>query len=597
MDRNVILAVVLSMGVLLIWDILVVNPQREALEAQRRVAAQQATSAPGASPLAPKVEEQALTVEEALAAAPRRIVIDTPSVDGSINLVGGRIDDLSLKNYREERDPQSPEIRLLTPREAVRGHYLQQGWASAADAGEDALWSAPPGARLTVETPVILTREADGLIFEKRVAIDKDFVFTVTETVKNTTSGAVALTPYALVIQRGFDPDVNKYMILHEGPIAVIGRSLFQKQFKNKEFLGGAGVEEAGTGGWVGITNKYWLAAAMPPQGEEMSATLANIGTRAAPIYRASYTLAPRTIAPGETAALTSHFFGGAKDVDILRSYQKATDKGGLGIARFDEAVDWGNFWLLTRPIFATLDFLGDHVGNWGIAILLLTIIVRALVFPLANRAYAMTSKMKKIQPQMEELKARFKDDAPKLQQGMMELYKKEKLNPVAGCLPILIQMPIFYALYKTLFVTIELRHQPFFLWIQDLSAPDPTNIFNLFGLLPFDPSLVPFFGAFLQIGVLPLLMGVAMWFQLKLNPPPADPVQAQVFAIMPWLFVFMFAPFSAGLVLYWVWSTVLSIVQQVVIMKRYGVEVDWKENFRPPWTKKKKAAVAAAGE
>ncbi|MEQ1930293.1 MAG: membrane protein insertase YidC, partial [Parvularculaceae bacterium] len=253
----------------------------------------------------------------------------------------------------------------------------------------------------------------------------------------------------------------------------------------------------------------------------------------------------------------------------------------------FDRAVDWGNFWFLTRPIFWTLDFFGDHIGNWGVAILILTLIVKALLFPIANRAFETMSQMKKLQPEIQKLQERFKDDKMKLQQEMMALYQKEKMNPLAGCLPMLLQIPIFYALYKTLFVTIELRHQPFALWIKDLSAPDPTNVFNLFGLLPYDPTALPYIGAFLAIGVLPLLYGIAMWFQMKLNPPPADPVQAQVFAIMPWMFVFLFASFASGLVIYWLWSALLGIAQQMYIMKKNGVDVDWKGNFKLPWAKK----------
>jgi YidC/Oxa1 family membrane protein insertase len=349
-------------------------------------------------------------------------------------------------------------------------------------------------------------------------------------------------------------------------------------------------VEVEGDRGWVGITNKYWLAAAAPPQNEPVKVSMRNVGAATAPIFRAFYSLDDRAVGPGQTIELTSYIFGGAKDVDLLQSYEKPVEKGGLGIWDLDRAVDWGNFFFLTRPIFFLLNFFGGLTGNFGIAILLLTLVVKALMFPLANSAFEAMSKMKKLQPKMEELKVRAGDDKMKLQQEMMELYKREKINPLAGCLPILLQMPIFYALYKVLFVTIELRHEPFIGWLKDLSAPDPTSIFNLFGLLPFEPTAVPMIGAFLGIGVLPLLMGAAMYVQTKLNPPATDPVQQQVMMMMPILFVFLFASFDSGLVLYWVWSTTLSVIQQWYIMKRNGVTVDWSNLL--PFLRPKKLAI-----
>ncbi|HRX40904.1 MAG TPA: membrane protein insertase YidC, partial [Parvularculaceae bacterium] len=392
------------------------------------------------------------------------------------------------------------------------------------------------------------------------------------------------LTPYGVVIQHSIPTGAGKYMILHEGPIAIAGKSLYERKYKKAVT---AVVEAKGDKGWAGITNKYWLAAAIPPQGEEFNLKIRNVSKTAVPTFQVAYDLSPRTLGPGETTTLTSHIFSGAKDVDILQSYEKPVEKGGLGIWDFDRAIDWGNFFILTRPIFYTLNFFGDLTGNFGIAILLLTLVIKALMFPLANKAYESMSKMKKLQPEVQKLQERYKDDKVKLQQEMMALYQKEKMNPLAGCLPVIVQMPIFYALYKTLFVTIELRHAPFFGWIRDLSAPDPTTIFNLFGLLPYDPTSLPVIGAFLGIGVLPLLMGVAMWFQTKLNPPPSDPMQAQIFGLMPIMFTFLFASFASGLVLYWFWNTFLSIGQQWVIMKRNGVSVDWGTNLNLPWMKK----------
>ncbi|MFZ5616386.1 MAG: membrane protein insertase YidC [Pseudomonadota bacterium] len=593
MDRNTLLFIVLTAAILIGWDALVIGPQRQALREQQRIEreAREAAAPGGASDLAGVEAEATLSVEAALAKAPARIAIDTPSLKGSINLSGGRIDDLSLKNYRETLDPESPLIRLLTPREAEHGHYIEQGFVASSEEGagltEGLVWAAPAGAVLTDKTPVTLTARLGDLVFEKIYSVDDTFMFTVKQSVRNEGVADAKVTPYGLVVQRGIPTDAGKYQILHEGPLAVVGKQLLERKYKNAVKRTD---EAAGEGGWVGITNKYWLAAAAPPQDQSFKATLKNVGTATAPIFRANYTLAERTVAPGQTIELASHLFGGAKDVDILRSYEAPVEKGGLGIRDLDKAVDWGNFFFLTRPIFWLLDFFGDHIGNWGVAILLLTLVVKALLFPLANKAFESMSAMKKVQPKLEELKTKYGEDKMKLQQEMMALYQREKINPLAGCLPVLVQIPIFYALYKTLFVTIELRHEPFIWWIKDLSAPDPTSVFNLFGLLPFEPTAAPLIGAFLGIGVLPLLYGFASWFQMKLNPPAADPMQQQIMTMLPFVFVFLFASFASGLVLYWVWSTVLSVFQQWYIMKRNGVSIDWGE--RLPFLKGKKPAL-----
>lgn len=593
MDRNLILAIVLSLGVLLLWDLMVAGPQREALEAQREAeAAQQGVEQTEAVGDAAGLEDlepngAPIAVDEALAQAPGRVPIRTPKLEGSINLRGGRIDDLKLTQYYETLDRETT-IRLLTPREAEHGHYVQLGWLAAGETGQQALWSAPDGAVLTPSSPVTLTRTQGDLVFEKTISVDENYMFAVDQTVRNAGGETQSLTPYALVVQRNIPERQGRGgFILHEGPLGVIGTALYERKYNTLKKNKNKKVEQSGIGGWVGVTNKYWLAAAVPPQNEEMKAALDNIGTQDEPIFRASYSLPARTLAPGESLSLTSHIFGGPKDVDVLQSYEHEPEEGGLGVYDFDKAVDWGKLFFLTRPIFYTLNFFGELTGNFGVAILILTLIVKIILFPLANKGYESMSKMKKLQPEIKKLQERYADDKMKMQQEMMALYKKEKMNPLAGCLPILLQMPIFFALYKTLFVTIEMRHEPFILWIKDLSAPDPTSIFNLFGLLPYDPTVVPIIGAFLGIGVLPLLMGVAMWFQMKLNPPPTDPMQAQIFAMMPFVFVFIFAPFAAGLVLYWFWNTALSILQQWLIMKKNGVSIDWGERLKLPGRKK----------
>ena len=589
MDRNSLLAILLSVAVLMAWEVFYMQPQRaaarKAAEAREAAAAQDASARGAAAPeIVPGEAGGDMSVEAALAQTARRVPIDTPSVVGSINLDAGRIDDLSLKAYRETLDKESPIVRLLSPRNTEHGHYVESGWLGAG-ANASQSWQAPPNARLAVGSPVVLTRREGGVDFEMRIEIDDKYLFTVAQTAKNASPSPVSLTPYGVVIQHNIPIGAGKTTVMHEGPIALVEDALFERKYKKAQT---ALVEHRGSRGWVGVTNKYWLAAAIPPQGEAFTAKFQNISKTSAPVFQASYVLESRTLGPGESVTLNSYYFAGPKEVDQLRAYEESGPK----IQDFDRAVDWGSIaWPLTRPIFATLNFFGNLTGNFGVAILILTLIVKALMFPIANRAFETMSKMKKLQPELQKLQERYKDDKMKLQQEMMALYQKEKMNPLAGCLPLFLQIPIFWALYKVLFVTIELRQEPFILWIKDLSLPDPTNMFNLFGLLPYDPTTVPLVGPFLAVGVLPLLYGFAMWFQMKLNPPPTDPVQAQVFAMMPFIFVFLFASFASGLVIYWLWSAILGIAQQWYIMKKNGVDVDWKNNFRLPWMKKAAAA------
>ncbi len=598
MDRNLILAIALSFGVFLVWDYMVLGPQREAQqEAARAAQAAQQAQAVQTSDMDPDIggiaaQEADVSVEDAIAKSTGRVPIKTPTLQGSINLKGGRFDDLLLLQYREGLDDESAPIRLLSPAETQHGHFMQQGWAVGADTAAGAQWSVAEGSTLTPQTPVTLTRTSGGLTFEKTISVDEKYMFTVKQTVTNNSGETKNLRPYSTVTQRNTPEDYRNFMILHEGPLGVIGTKLYERKYNKLKKNKDAKIEEAGVGGWVGVTNKFWLAASIPPADAEIEATLANRGTTEKPIFEAFYAMPNIALAPGESRTMQSYMFGGPKDVDLLQSYEAKPEDGGLGVYDFDKAVDWGHFFFLTRPIFYTLNFFGDTLGNFGIAILLLTLVIKLILFPIANKGYESMSKMKKLQPEIKKLQERYADDKMKLQQEMMALYKKEKMNPLAGCFPILLQMPIFYALYKTLFVTIELRHQPF-LYIQDLSAPDPTTIFNLFGLLPFDPTMLPVIGGILGIGFLPVLMGVAMWFQTKLNPPPADPVQAQVFAFMPFVFVFIFAPFAAGLVLYWFWNTTLGILQQWYIMKKNGVKVELGQRLNLPWAKKSAATDA----
>jgi len=598
MDRNLIVAIVLSMGVLFAWDFLIAGPQREAQQALRAEQATQETQSNVANDDAdmlgggPKVEDKELTVDEALATDANRVKIKTPTVEGSINLRGGRLDDLVLLQYHQEVDDTSPPIRLLSPSDTKHGHFVQQGWMIGRDNATNAEWTLKEGSVLTPSTPVTLTRTSGDLVFEKTISIDEKYMFKVSQKVTNNGASERTLRSYATVTQRNTPEEYRNFMILHEGPLGVIGEQLHERKYKTLTKNKDKKVAASGVGGWVGITNKNWLAAAIPPDDMEIEAHLLNRGDKVNPIFEAFYLMPSEIIAPGQSVDITSYIFGGPKNVDLLQSYEASVEDGGLNVRDFDKAVDWGHLFFLTRPIFYTLNFFGGLTGNFGIAILILTLCIKLILFPVANKGYESMSKMKKLQPEIKKLQEKHTDDKMKLQQEMMALYKKEKMNPLAGCLPILLQMPIFYALYKTLFVTIELRHQPF-LYISDLSAQDPTTIFNLFGLLPFDPTVLPLIGGMLAIGVLPVMMGVAMWFQTKLNPPPADPVQAQIFGLMPFIFVFIFAPFAAGLVLYWFWNTTLSILQQWLIMKKNGVSIDWGDRFKLPGGKKDAAGDA----
>jgi len=591
MDRNPILAIVLSLGLLVAWNFLYVQPEaeraREAAAAREAVQGA-ASSAPGAPSSPGAAGGPAAPVDRAVAKgrAPGRIVIENPEIDGSINLKGLLVDDIQLKNFRETPDRTSAEVAVLNPAGSDDPFYARLGWAGPGAPGPDDVWTAPAGARLTPATPVVAALTKEGVTYETTLSIDDKFLISAAMTATNRSGRTVQLTPEGAVLRHGIPDDLENFLILHEGAVGVSGGTLFMRKYKK---MATKPVSEQGTGGWAGITDKYWLGAAVPPQDEAFAMRYDRVGSDLAPVHRSAWSLAPREIADGETASVEAYVFAGAKRVEVLRGYEKPdATTGRPGFARFDQAVDWGNFFFLTRPIFAVLNFFAGVAGNWGVAILLLTLSIKIVLFPLANKGYESMSRMKKVQPKLKKLQDRYKDDRAKLQQEMMALYQKEKINPLAGCLPILVQMPIFYALYKTLFVTIELRHQPF-LYIRDLAEQDPTTIFNLFGLLPYDPTVLPLVGSFLGVGVLPLLMGAAMWVQTKLNPPAADPMQQRIFALMPLFFIFIFAPFAAGLVLYWFWNTALSVAQQYVIMRRNGAEVNLLENMKLPSSLRKR--------
>ena len=519
------------------------------------------TNAPGAAPAhAAETRDAALTEQP-------RVKIDTPRLHGSIDLLGARLDDLTLANYHETVDPNSPEVVLLSPPGTQDPYLAEFGWVAA---GPDAKVPGPQtrwtetGGQLTPTNPVTLTWDnGQGLLFTRTIGVDSNYMFTVRDAVRNNGTDPVKLLPYGLISRTG-TPHVAGYYILHEGLIGYLGGSL--QEVKYSSLNPGIPIDYTSNGGWLGFTDKYWLTSLIPPQSEAVKARFTHTVDAGVDRYQTDYLGPEVTVAPDGTAESSARFFAGAKEVNLLDAYKDS------GIPLFDRAIDFGWFYFLTKPIFLILQFFYEIIGNFGLAILLLTLCVKLLFFPLANKSYNAMSKMKLLQPEIQKLRERFPDDKARQQQEMMALYKRVGANPLAGCLPIVIQIPVFFALYKVLFVTIEMRHAPFFGWIHDLSAPDPTSFANLFGLLPFTPPVnLPIVGSILMIGAWPLVMGLTMFLQQKLNPQPVDPVQARMFMLLPIVFTFMLAGFPAGLVIYWAWNNLLSIGQQWAIMRRAG--------------------------
>ncbi len=490
-----------------------------------------------------------------------RVQISTPGLHGSINLTGGGIDDLSLARYRETLDPTSPEIVLLIPKGAEKAYYAEFGWVAGDGQpvpGPETPWRANRGT-LSPKNPVTLTWDnGQGLKFFRTYAVDENYMFTVSQKVVNTGAKPATLYPYGLLSRRG-TPEVTGFYILHEGLMGVSGGTLEEIQYD--EIQEQVQVKKTAQGGWIGITDKYWLAALVPDQKVNGNSRFTYRKESGDDLYQVDYLSDPLTVAPGGTVESRNRLFAGAKEVTIVDAYNED-----LGIDRFDLAIDFGWFYFLTKPIFYALLYINEVVLNFGVSIILLTVAIKIVFFPLANKSYTSMSKIKKLTPEITKLRERYGDDKTKLNEEMMALYKRENANPASGCLPILIQIPVFFALYKVLFVNIEMRHAPFFGWIKDLSVADPTSIFNLFGMIPWTPP------DFLMIGVWPLIMGVSMYVQQKLNPQPTDPMQAKIFQFLPIMFTFLLARFPAGLVIYWAWNNTLSMAQQWVIMRRMGI-------------------------
>lgn len=561
--RNTIVFFVCALAIMAVYQLFVFGPMQKRQAAEQRAKAvysAQSAVLPAASTFVDR--------SQALAQSPR-VPIDTPSLKGSIALKGGRIDDLYLKAYPETLDKGSPPVELFRPEGAQNAYFADFGWAGALPTSQ-ATWSAAPGQTLSVDHPVTLTYDTgQGLVFTRTISVDDKFMFTVTNTVANKGAAPLQVAPYASVQRQGM-PKLTPINIIHEGAIGALGLSTPQlKLLAFKDWKKTGDQSEPSRGGWLGVTDKYWLAAVAPDQKESVKGTFRVDTVNGVDVYQAVYLGDTRTLQPGQQASELSRVFAGAKKVSVLQDYQRT-----LGIPRFEDAVDWGNLWFLTKPIFWLLEQFHRLIGNFGVAILLLTVTVKLLLFPLANRSFASMSKMKKLQPEMEAIKKRFPDEPAKQQQETMALYQREKINPLAGCLPVIVQIPIWYALYKVLYVTLEMRHAPFFGWINDLSAPDPTAWGNLFGLLPYDPSKVPLIGTVLAVGVWPLAYGAVQWITTQMSPQATtDPTQKMMMQLMPLVFTIMLAHSPSGILIYWTWSSTLTILQQYVIMHRYGAD------------------------
>lgn len=547
--RNVIIAIILSLLVFWGWDYFFgKKPAPVSAQTTAQTSKAPVTETPQVLPRPQAISEH------------KRIEINTPSLKGSFSLTGTRFDDLTLKNYHQTTEKNSPLVHLLSPAQTEQPYYAEFGWMSqnhnVPTPKNDTQWTVEGNPVLTPETPVVLTwNNGQGLIFERIVSIDKDYMIAIKDKVTNHSNQSVEVSAYGTIVRENVPPTSN-FFILHEGPIGYLNNALIELKYDD---LKSTPLKTYNSqGGWLGFTDKYWLTALIPDQNMNLTGNY-----RAAPVgsthrFQADFAGPQMTLAPGQSIESTNRLFAGAKVLSLLDAYEEA-----LQIKHFDLAVDFGWFYFLTKPMFYTLTTMKAWVGNFGLAILLLTVVLKLIFFPLANKSYRSMARMKELQPKIVALKEKYSDDKLKMNQEVMELYKREKINPMAGCLPMLIQIPVFFALYKVLFVTIEMRHAPFYGWIHDLSAPDPTNIFNLFGLIPWTP---PSF--LIVIGAWPIIMGATMLLQQKISPPPADPIQAKMFMLLPVIFTVFLAQFPAGLVIYWAWNNTLTIAQQWTIMR-----------------------------
>ncbi|SHG85151.1 membrane protein insertase YidC [Marivita hallyeonensis] len=587
-NKNLLIATALSFAVILVWFVLFPPPEPTVAPETALPPASEATSpAIATTPdAAPGTTTTAQSAPPEIATAPR-VPIATDRLQGSISLAGGRIDDLSLKDYRETLDPDADIVHLLEPVGTENPHYALFGWAPGSGLGLDDVpsvmtpWTVESGETLTTETPVVLRWDSPaGLTFRRTIEVDEDFMFSITQSVENASGTAVSMAPYGLIARHGEPMDLKNFFILHEGVVAMADGTLAEIDYDEMPDFAvvpsegaRAEVTQVTESGWIGFTDHYWMTTIIPENGTPFRQVAKY--SDANNIYQTEAVQPTVTVAPGETRTVTTQLFAGAKEWETIRKYQNQ------GVDRFIDSIDWGWFFFLTKPIFWLLHHLNLLIGNMGWAIIGLTLIIKAILFPLAYKSYVSMAKMKELQPEMEKIKERAGDDRQKLQQEMMELYKKEKVNPASGCLPILLQIPIFFSLYKVIFVTLELRHAPWLGPFQDLSAPDPTSIFNLFGALPWAAPAPGSLLALIFIGILPLLLGISMWLQQKLNPAPTDPTQAMIFAWLPWVFMFMLGGFASGLVVYWIANNTITFTQQYLIMRSQGYKPDVFGNIK----------------
>lgn len=565
-SRNLFMAIILSLSVLLGWQYFFEAPRQAKLQAARE--AEIASTGPVTTPVAAPGSPAGATLPAVarpraeVVAEGQRLRINTDRLHGSLNLTGARFDDLTLARYKETLEPNSPEITLLSPAAAEVPYYAEFGWQGQGVKLPDATttWKVVSGALEPGKGPLVLHWDnGEGLSFERSISLDDNYMFAVTQKVTNKSGADVTLHPYG-VVARTFDPAHKGMFIQHEGAIGVYDNKLHEDTYKN--MVSDKLFSRSSTGGWFGFTDKYWLVALIPDQQQAVNVRSFHAPQVADTRFQVDYMGPAITVAAGTSVESTSHLFAGAKEVRLLDAYEAS-----IGVPHLDLAIDFGWYYFLTKPFFYSLDILAGWFGNFGLAILAFTVVVKLLLFPLADHSYRSMAKMKLVAPKIQDMRERYKDDMQRQSQEMMALYKKEGINPLSGCWPVLIQIPIFFSLYKVLYVSIEMRHAPFYGWITDLSGPDSSNLFTLFGLLSWTPPSV------LHLGILPILMGITMWLQFKMNPPPTDPVQKTMFSLMPFILTITMSTFAAGLLIYWTWSNILSILQQYVLMKRMHVK------------------------
>ena len=563
--RNLVLAISLSMTVLIGYQLFFVDPvkvnkdqyQQENIAKNLNDSSNIPIPSSGNSGVLNSDNDKTIEVKSV-----PRVSLISKEVAGSISLRGARIDDITLTQYRETLDPESSLINLLLKSNESNPYFITFGWSSPENVkvpDGKTLWKSSKGV-LSPDTNVTLSWDnGEGITFYQDISIDDTFMFTVNQRVLNNSKKSITLYPYGLIRRTG-EPDTTKFFVLHEGPLGVFDGTLSEKSYEDLSDAGkkGLNIKPTEAGGWIGLTDKYWMTALLPDQKENYNFTYRHLKSNGGQ-YQTDFLGTAVKIDPKSQGEFLSRSFAGAKRLALFDDYEER-----FNIKHFDLAIDFGWFYFLTKPFFYALSWANDYLGNFGLAILAITVAVKLVFFPLANKSYKSMAKMRNLSPEIKKLRDRVGDDRQKLNQEMMNLYKKEKVNPAAGCLPILVQIPVFFALYKVLFVSIEMRQTPFFGWIKDLSVADPTSMFNLFGLLPYSTSILP---DFLNLGVWPLLMGVTMFLQQRLNPTPPDPIQAKIFAWMPVAFTFLLATFPAGLVIYWTWNNLLSICQQWLIM------------------------------